>query len=121
MKATDRVEPVEMVLGAMGACLSNSIGLNAPRNGINLKGMEIIIRADVDPSVLFEVKGPDQHASCIPNIMCEVKVKGNLTDDQLRTIERLIEYSSVHGMVPDPRGKAEPSRTPSICRGVRRN
>ena len=38
---TDLVEPVEMVLGAMGACLSNSIGLNAPRNGINLEGMEI--------------------------------------------------------------------------------
>ena len=53
MKATDRVELVEMALGAMGACLSNSIGLNAPRNGINLKGMVIIIRADVDPSVLF--------------------------------------------------------------------
>ena len=96
---TDRVEPVEMVLGAMGACLSNSIGLNAPRNGINLEGMEIIIRADVDPSVLFEVKGPEQHAACIPNISCEVKVKGNLSDDQLRTIERLIDYSPVHGMV----------------------
>ena len=96
---TDRVEPVEMVLGAMGACLSNSIALNAPRNGIELEGMEIIVKADVDPSVLFEVKGPDQHTACIPNISCEVKVKGNITPEQQRTIERLIDYSPVHGMV----------------------
>lgn len=96
---TDRVEPVEMVMGAMGACLSNSIGLNAPRNGIDLEGMEIIIKADIDPSVLFEVKGPSQHTSCIPNISCEVKVAGDLTAEQIQTIERLIEYSPVHGMV----------------------
>ncbi len=96
---TDRVEPIEMVLGAMGACLTNSIALNAPRNGIDLDGMEIVIKADVDPSVLFEVKEPDQHAACIPNITCEVKVKGNLNPDQLQIIERLIEYSPVHGMV----------------------
>ena len=99
MGPTDRVEPVEMVLGAMGACLTNSIGLNAPRNGISLEGMEIIVKANVDPSVLFEVKGPDQHTACIPNISCEVKVKGDISEDQLRTIERLIESSPVHGMV----------------------
>ncbi|MQG11868.1 MAG: hypothetical protein FI716_10240 [SAR202 cluster bacterium] len=40
-----------MVMGAMGACLSNRIDLNAPRNGIDLEGMEIIIKADIDPSV----------------------------------------------------------------------
>ncbi len=96
---TDRVEPVEMVLGAMGACLSNSIGINAPRNGITLEGMEIIVKADVDPSVLFEVKDPSQHAACIPNISCEVKVKGNLNEEQIKTIQRLIDYSPVHGMV----------------------
>ena len=68
---TDRVEPVEMVLGAMGACLTNSIALNAPRNGITLEGMEIIVKAEIDPSVLFEVKGPEEHAACMPNITCE--------------------------------------------------
>lgn len=96
---TDRVEPVEMALGAVAACLTNSIALNAPRNGINLEGMEITVRADVDPSVLFEVKGPESHTSCIPKIITEVKVKGNITDEQLKTIERLVHYSPVHGMV----------------------
>lgn len=96
---TDRVEPVEMALGAVAACLTNSIALNAPRNGINLEGMEITVRADVDPSVLFEVKGPESHTSCIPKIITEVKVKGNITDEQIKTIERLVHYSPVHGMV----------------------
>ncbi len=96
---TDRVEPVEMALGAVAACLCNSIALNAPRNGINLNDMEINVHADVDPSVLFEVKGPESHTSCMPKIVTEVKVNGNITDDQLKTIKRLVHYSPVHGMV----------------------
>jgi uncharacterized OsmC-like protein len=96
---TDRAEPVEMALGAVAACLCNSIALNAPRNGIDLEGLEINVHADVDPSVLFEVKDPESHTSCIPKIVTEVKVKGDISDDQLKTIERLIHYSPVHGMV----------------------
>jgi len=96
---TDRVEPVEMVLGAMGACLSNSIGLNAARHGIHLDGMEITVKTEIDPSVLFEIKGPEAHTSCMPRVTCDVKVKGDLSDEQLGTIQRLVAYSPVHGMV----------------------
>jgi len=96
---TDRVEPVEMALGAVAACLVNSIALNAPRNGIKLEGLEIKVHADIDPSVLFEVKGPESHTSCLPKIVTEVTVKGDISDEQLETIERLVHYSPVHGMV----------------------
>jgi uncharacterized OsmC-like protein len=96
---TDRVEPVEMALGAVAACLCNSIALNAPRNGISLEGLEIKVHADIDPSVLFEVKGPESHTSCMPKIITEVKVKGEISDEQLETIKRLVHYSPVHGMV----------------------
>lgn len=96
---TDRVEPVEMALGAVAACLCNSIALNAPRNGINLEGLEVNVRTDIDPSVLFEVKGPESHTSCMPRIISEVKVKGDISDDQLDTIKRLVSYSPVHGMI----------------------
>ena len=88
-----------MALGAVAACLVNSIALNAPRHGINLEGLEITVHADVDPSVLFEVRGPESHTSCMPKITTEVKVKGDITDEQLQTIERLVHYSPVHGMV----------------------
>ena len=88
-----------MALGAVAACLCNSIALNAPRNGINLAGLEINVHTDVDPSVLFEVKGPESHTSCMPKIVSEVKVKGDISEDQLDTIKRLISYSPVHGMI----------------------
>ncbi len=96
---TDRVEPVEMALGAIAACLSNSIALNAHRHGINLEGLEIKVSADIDPSVLFEVKGPEEHTSCMPKITTEVTVKGDISDEQLETIKRLVSYSPVHGMI----------------------
>lgn len=96
---TDRAEPVEMALGAVAACLSNSIALNAHRHGIELEGLEIKVSADIDPSVLFEVKGPESHTSCLPKVRTEVKVEGDLTDEQLETIERLVHYSPVHGML----------------------
>ena len=48
---TDRAEPVEMELGAVAACLCNSIALNAPRHGINIEGLEINVHTDLDPSV----------------------------------------------------------------------
>ena len=90
-----------MALSAIAACVSNSVALNAPRHGINLEGMEIEVKANVDPSVLFEVRGPESHTSCMPEIMTEVTVKGDISDEQLATIERLIHHSPVHGMVSE--------------------
>jgi hypothetical protein len=48
---------------------------------------------------LFEIKGPEAHHSCMPRVTCDVKVQGDLSDEQLGTIQRLIAYSPVHGMV----------------------
>jgi uncharacterized OsmC-like protein len=96
---TDRVEPVEMTLGAVVSCLSNSIALNAHRHGIKLEGLEIKASCNVDPSVLFEVKEPDCHPSCMPKITTEVKVKGDLRPEQLETIRRLVSHSPVHGLI----------------------
>jgi uncharacterized OsmC-like protein len=64
----------------LAACLRNSIALNAHRHGIKLEGLEVNLHADVDPSVLFEVKG-------------------DVTDEQLEAIRELVHYSPVHGMV----------------------
>ena len=35
----------------------------------------------------------------MPKIVTEVKVKGDISDEQLETIKRLVHYSPVHGMV----------------------
>lgn len=44
-------------------------------------------------------KGRESHTSCMPKITTEVKVKGDITDEQLETIQKLVRYSPVHGMV----------------------
>jgi hypothetical protein len=52
---TDRYEPVEMALGATAACVINSISFNAVRLGIDIQDLEVTVRAQVDPRVLFAV------------------------------------------------------------------
>ena len=87
-----------MALGTLAACVTTAIAFNAPRHGIKLEGIEIKISCNVDPSVLFEVKRPESHTS-ISNITTEVKIKGNVTDEQLKTVERLVHHSPVFGLI----------------------
>ncbi|MCH7778702.1 MAG: OsmC family protein, partial [Gemmatimonadetes bacterium] len=74
---TDRMEPVEMALAATAACLINSISLNAARMGIDTEGLEITVKSTIDPRVLFAVKEPEEHASCLGTIEYDVKVTGD--------------------------------------------
>ncbi|MCP4330129.1 MAG: OsmC family protein [Alphaproteobacteria bacterium] len=99
--ATDRMEPVEMALASTAACLINSITLNAARLGIDTTGLEITIRTTVDPRVLFAVKGPEEHGSCLGTIEYDVKVSGDVSDEEMETIDKLCHYSPVHGMMAE--------------------
>jgi uncharacterized OsmC-like protein len=97
---TDRQEPVEMALAAMAACVVNSITYNAYRHGINLDDLEVSVSTDVNPDVLFELRGPEEHAACMQNIRAEIKVKGeNLTQEKLDIIKKLAEHSPVDGLI----------------------
>ena len=98
---TDRMEPVEMALAATAACLINSITYNAARLGIDTDGLEITVRSSVDPRVLFGIKEPEDHKSCLGAIEYDVKVTGDVSDDDLETIERLCRHSPVHGMMSE--------------------
>lgn len=97
---TDREEPVEMALGAMASCIVNAITFNAYRHGIDLDDIQVSVSTDVDPSVLFEMKGPESHNACMQNLRADIKVKGdNLTPEKLETIKRLAELSPVDGLI----------------------
>ncbi len=98
---TDRMEPVEMALAATAACLINSITFNAARLGIDTDGLEITVRSSVDPRVLFGIKEPEDHKSCLGAIEYDVKVTGDISDDDLETIKRLCRHSPVHGMMSE--------------------
>lgn len=97
---TDRAEPVEMALGAMAACIVNSITWNVHRHGIELDDLEVSVGTDVNPDVLFELRGPEEHNSCMQNLRAEIKVKGkNITPEKLEIIRKLAEHSPVDGLV----------------------
>ena len=98
---TDRMEPVEMALAATAACLINSVTFNAVRMGINIEDLEIAVRSKVDPRVLFAIKDPMQHSNCLGAIEYEVKVSGDVSDDDLETTHQLCQHSPVHGMMAE--------------------
>jgi uncharacterized OsmC-like protein len=98
---TDRMEPVEMALASVAACLINSISLNAARLDIDTEGMEISVRTTVDPRVLFALKGPEEHGSCIGTITYDVSLKGDVSDEELQTVKDLCRYSPVYGMMSE--------------------
>ena len=98
---TDRMEPVEMALAATAACIVNSISYNAARLGIDTEGLEINVRSTVDPRVLLALKGPEEHGSCLGSVDYDVKVTGDVSDEDLETIRSLCKYSPVFGMLTE--------------------
>ncbi len=97
---TDRQEPVEMALGAMAACVVNSITFNAYRHGIELDDLEVSVSTDVNPDVLFELRGPEEHSACMQNLRVNIKAKGkDITPEKLEIIRRLAEHSPVDGLI----------------------
>lgn len=98
---TDRMEPVEMALAATAACVVNAISYNAVRMGIPIEGLEVKVRSKVDPRVLFALKGPEDHGSCLGQVEYDVDVQGDISDEQLKTIEQLCIHSPVYGLLAE--------------------
>jgi uncharacterized OsmC-like protein len=97
--STDRIEPVEMVLASIAACLVNSISVNAARLDIDTTGMEVNVRTTLDPRVFLGLHEPDSDDESIGSIEFDVKVNGDLSDDDLAMVRKLCRYSPVYGMV----------------------
>ncbi len=99
---TDRMEPVEMALAATAACLVNSISFNTARMGIDAEGIEISVKSTINPRVLFGIMEPEDHQACLGNVEYDVKVSGDVSDEDLKTIKKLCAYSPVHGLIAEP-------------------
>ncbi len=97
--STDRIEPVEMVLASIAACLVNSISVNAARLGIDTSGIKINVRTTLDPRGLLGLAPADDSDESIGEIEYDVKVDGDISDDDLEMVRKLCLYSPVYGMV----------------------
>lgn len=98
---TDRMEPVEMALAATAACVVNSLTYNAARLGIETEGIDVSVRETVDPRVLFALREPTEHVSCLGTLEIEIKVKGDVSDEDIATLSSLAAYSPVYGLIAE--------------------
>jgi uncharacterized OsmC-like protein len=97
--AQDRIEPMEAALAAMASCVSTAITINAAREGLTFDGLEVSAKATVDPRVLLGITPVEETQSCLKSVDVDIKVDGDLSDDQRQQILRMAERSPVHAMV----------------------
>lgn len=98
---TDRMEPVETTLAALAACLNVAVSLGALREGLELEGLETRVEAEVDPRVLFGVKGLEESPACLRTLRAQIRVQGDLSDRGLRLIGELAKRSPVHTLISE--------------------
>ena len=96
---TDRMEPVEMALGAVAACVTNAIGLNAPRNGIKLD--------DLDVRVNNKIIGTGNAVKVGENYGIRMSYVGDLSD-RISALGAGAAEGPAQDPVEDPDGELEP-------------
>ena len=94
--------PSEMLLAALGACVTASIQANAVARGIPLRKLEVHSRGEVDPSSLW---GGDRrpHPLGFESISIEVHVEADAPRDALRRlVDHAVLWSPVANTLHDP-------------------
>jgi uncharacterized OsmC-like protein len=81
--ATDRLEPIEVTLSALAACINLGITVNAAAAGVAIDRLQTRVRADVDPAVLLGVVELTEGPSVFENLTAEVEVDGEALDADL--------------------------------------
>lgn len=97
--AHDRIEPMEAALAGMASCVSTAITLNAARQGIGLKQLEVKAKAEVDPRVLLGITPVEEAKSCLLTVDIEIKAEGDLSEADREQILESAHRSPVHAMV----------------------
>ena len=95
------VNPIELVLGAEGACTVSVLMMFAKRMKYDLQGVEISLthkRVRVE-----EIKEPgieaDNERGYVHKIEKNIKFIGNLDEDQIEELQRVSQRCPVHNMI----------------------
>lgn len=78
---TDRMEPIEVALAALTACVNVAVGVTALANEIELDDLETTVRLDFDPRVIFMIHDVDQSEASFDDINVEIVVSGDDLSD----------------------------------------
>jgi uncharacterized OsmC-like protein len=94
--ADDRIEPVETALLGLASCVTEAITLTCAREGVDLKGLEVRARVDVDPGPITGAKDPRDWENTLKSVNVEITAKGDLSENDQKTIEEGAMRSPVH-------------------------
>jgi uncharacterized OsmC-like protein len=94
--ADDRIEPVETALLALASCVTEAITLNCARTGVDLKGLEVKTKVDVDPGPITGAKEPSDWEKTLRSVKVDVTARGNLNGHDQQMIEEGATRSPVH-------------------------
>jgi uncharacterized OsmC-like protein len=94
--ADDRIEPIETALVALASCVTEAIALTCAREGVDLKGLEVRTRVDVDPGPITGAKEPDDWEKTLKTVNVDVTAKGDLSAKDQKTIEDGAKRSPIH-------------------------
>ena len=75
--------PVEILLGALGTCMSVGFIANASSQGVEVNSMEVEISGDIDLQVFFGLR---EGNSGVDEITVKFKVNSNADQDKLQSI-----------------------------------
>ncbi len=85
-------DPVELLLAALGTCLSIGYATNAAQAGFDLEDLEIEVEGDIDLRGYFNLD--KQVRPGFDQMRVNVKVKSDATDEQLEKLRNLVERTS---------------------------
>ena len=95
--------PSEMLLSAIGACLSISIQANAVARGIPIRRLEVLSRGDIDPSALWGTGGGRVKPLGFRAIEIEVHIDADVAPEALKSlVDYAVLWSPVANTVHDP-------------------
>ena len=98
---------MEHVLGAYGACLATGFVLNASRQGIRIRNMEVVLDSDQDNVFTFLGLGGEGHSG-FSGITAKLYVQADADEETLRQVwdhtvkTSPVGNSLVHNVVIDP-------------------
>jgi putative redox protein len=84
--------PHELMLAALGACTSMTIKMYANRKSWPVTAVEVLLREE-------KITDPDNESRTIPKITREVKLGGDLTDEQVESLKAIADKCPIHKML----------------------
>jgi uncharacterized OsmC-like protein len=93
--------PAELLLGAMGTCLSIGYALNATARGITLEAMDLDLEGDIDLLVFAGLK--EEGNPGYSGVRITAKIKSDATPEQLQALhEHVLRTSPICSTVARP-------------------